>query len=69
MANASWVLMAPFFEEQRAPALLVMRDAEVNDWYVQYGVLNHGAVNDALRENSRIIVRVAQLNSAWRRAR
>lgn len=57
VADASWVLMAPFFEEQRAPALLVMRDAEVNDWYVQYGVLNHGAVNDALRENSRIIVR------------
>jgi hypothetical protein len=57
VGDASWVLLAPFFDEQRAPALLIMRDAEVNDWYIQYGVLNHGAVNEALRVNSRIIVR------------
>jgi len=57
VADTSWILLAPFFDEQRAPALLIMRDAEVNDWYIQYGVLNHAAVNAALRENSRIIVR------------
>jgi hypothetical protein len=57
VADTSWILLAPFFDEQRAPALLIMRDAEVNDWYIQYGVLNHAAVNEALRANSRIIVR------------
>lgn len=51
------ILMRSIWAQQREVALLAYRDAEVNEGYVQFGILDKAAVRLALLENSRIIVR------------
>lgn len=62
--NANGVLLERSTFGGAHNALLLVRDAEVNDAYIDYGIHNRLAVNLALAVNANIIVRSAIAESA-----